>query len=35
MTGPTKITSSMEGIVNPEDFGVSLLSVKIEGGKNN
>jgi anthranilate phosphoribosyltransferase len=35
LTGPTKIiTSSMEGIVNPEDFGVSLLSQsEIEGGK--
>ena len=35
LTGPTKIiTSSMEGILNPEDFGVSLLAQsEIEGGK--
>jgi anthranilate phosphoribosyltransferase len=35
LTGPTKIiTSSMEGVLNPEDFGVSLLAQSdIEGGK--
>jgi len=35
LTGPTKIiTSSMEGVLNPEDFGVSLLAQsEIEGGK--
>jgi anthranilate phosphoribosyltransferase len=35
LTGPTKtITSSMEGILNPEDFGVHLLlQSEIEGGK--
>ncbi|KFF04246.1 anthranilate phosphoribosyltransferase [Flavobacterium reichenbachii] len=35
LTGPTKtITSHMEGMLNPEDFGVRLLSqTEIEGGK--
>ena len=35
LTGPTKtITSSMEGMLNPEDFGVRLLlQSEIEGGK--
>jgi len=35
LTGPTKIiTSSMEGVLNPEDFGVRLLAQsEIEGGK--
>jgi anthranilate phosphoribosyltransferase len=35
LTGPTKIiTSSMEGILNPSDFGVRLLAQsEIEGGK--
>lgn len=35
LTGPTKtISNHMEGMLNPEDFGVSLLSQKeIEGGK--
>ena len=35
LTGPTKtITRSMEGMLNPEDFGVSLLAQsEIEGGK--
>jgi anthranilate phosphoribosyltransferase len=35
LTGPTKmITSSMEGILNPNDFGVRLLAQsEIEGGK--
>jgi anthranilate phosphoribosyltransferase len=35
LTGPTKIiTSSMEGILNPSDFGVRLLDQsEIEGGK--
>lgn len=35
LTGPTKIiTSHMEGIIKPEDFGVRLLSqTEIEGGK--
>lgn len=35
LTGPTKIiTSSMEGMLNPVDFGVSLLTqTDIEGGK--
>jgi anthranilate phosphoribosyltransferase len=35
LTGPTKIiTRSMEGVLNPEDFGVSLLAQsEIEGGK--
>jgi anthranilate phosphoribosyltransferase len=35
LTGPTKIiTSSMEGMLNPTDFGVSLLAqTDIEGGK--
>jgi anthranilate phosphoribosyltransferase len=35
LTGPTKIiTSSMEGILNPSDFGVCLLAQsEIEGGK--
>ncbi|MBZ4044225.1 anthranilate phosphoribosyltransferase [Flavobacterium hibisci] len=35
LTGPTKIiTSNMEGMLNPEDFGVRLLSQnEIEGGK--
>ncbi|RTZ01883.1 anthranilate phosphoribosyltransferase [Flavobacterium sp. RSP49] len=35
LTGPTKtITSSMEGMINPEDFGVHLLlQSEIEGGK--
>lgn len=34
LTGPTKIiTSHMEGMVKPEDFGVRLLSqIEIEGG---
>ena len=34
LTGPTKtITSSMEGMLHPEDFGVSLLlQSEIEGG---
>jgi anthranilate phosphoribosyltransferase len=34
LTGPTKtITSSMEGMLNPEDFGVRLLlQSEIEGG---
>jgi anthranilate phosphoribosyltransferase len=26
LTGPTIITSSMEGVLNPADFGVNLLS---------
>lgn len=35
LTGPTKtITSHMEGMLNPSDFGVRLLSqTEIEGGK--
>ncbi|MFH7017651.1 anthranilate phosphoribosyltransferase [Flavobacterium sp. FlaQc-47] len=35
LTGPTKtITSNMEGMLNPSDFGVRLLSQReIEGGK--
>lgn len=35
LTGPTKIiTSTMEGILNPSDFGVCLLAQsEIEGGK--
>lgn len=35
LTGPTKtISNHMEGMLNPEDFGVSLLSqTEIEGGK--
>ena len=35
LTGPTKIiTSHMEGMIKPEDFGVRLLSqTEIEGGK--
>jgi len=35
LTGPTKtITSHMEGMLNPSDFGVKLLSqTEIEGGK--
>ncbi|MEN2413711.1 anthranilate phosphoribosyltransferase [Flavobacterium mesophilum] len=35
LTGPTKIiTSRMEGMIKPEDFGVRLLSqTEIEGGK--
>ncbi len=35
LTGPTKIiTSHMEGMIKPEDFGVRLLSqAEIEGGK--
>jgi anthranilate phosphoribosyltransferase len=35
LTGPTKIiTSSMEGVLNPEDWHVSLLAQsEIEGGK--
>jgi anthranilate phosphoribosyltransferase len=35
LTGPTKIiTSAMEGILNPQDFGVNLLAQsEIEGGK--
>ncbi|AYN04866.1 anthranilate phosphoribosyltransferase [Flavobacterium sp. 140616W15] len=35
LTGPTKIiTSTMEGILNPSDFGVRLLAQsEIEGGK--
>ncbi|OMQ11937.1 anthranilate phosphoribosyltransferase [[Flexibacter] sp. ATCC 35103] len=35
LTGPTKtITSNMEGMLNPSDFGVKLLSQnEIEGGK--
>jgi len=35
LTGPTKIiTSHMEGMLKPEDFGVKLLSqTEIEGGK--
>ncbi|MEP6806192.1 MAG: anthranilate phosphoribosyltransferase [Flavobacterium sp.] len=35
LTGPTKtITSNMEGMLNPSDFGVRLLSQsEIEGGK--
>lgn len=35
LTGPTKtITSNMEGMLKPEDFGVKLLSqTEIEGGK--
>jgi anthranilate phosphoribosyltransferase len=35
LTGPTKIiTGAMEGILNPQDFGVSLLAQsEIEGGK--
>jgi anthranilate phosphoribosyltransferase len=35
LTGPTKIiTSTMEGMLNPTDFGVSLLAqTDIEGGK--
>ncbi|HEY1196265.1 anthranilate phosphoribosyltransferase [Flavobacterium sp.] len=35
LTGPTKtITNHMEGMLNPEDFGVRLLSqTEIEGGK--
>jgi anthranilate phosphoribosyltransferase len=35
LTGPTKIiTSTMEGMLNPTDFGVSLLEQsEIEGGK--
>ena len=35
LTGPTKIiTSHMEGMLNPEDFNVRLLSqIEIEGGK--
>jgi anthranilate phosphoribosyltransferase len=34
LTGPTKITSSMEGVLNPADFGVNLLSQsEIQGGQ--
>jgi len=35
LTGPTKIiTSHMEGMIKPEDFGIRLLSqTEIEGGK--
>ncbi|MNK54904.1 Anthranilate phosphoribosyltransferase 2 [compost metagenome] len=35
LTGPTKtISNDMEGMLNPEDFGVQLLSqTEIEGGK--
>jgi anthranilate phosphoribosyltransferase len=35
LTGPTKIiTSSMEGVLNPADFGVNLLSQsEIQGDK--
>jgi anthranilate phosphoribosyltransferase len=35
LTGPTKIiTSAMEGVLNPQDFGVNLLAQsEIEGGK--
>jgi hypothetical protein len=34
LTGPTKIiTSSMEGVLNPADFGVNLLSQSETGDK--
>jgi anthranilate phosphoribosyltransferase len=36
LTGPTKIiTSSMEGVLNPADFGVNLLSQSEIKGTNN
>jgi anthranilate phosphoribosyltransferase len=35
LTGPTKIISSMEGVLNPADFGVNLLSQSEIKGTNN